>query len=163
MTAAAIGLRGASTHTLDDKARLIVPKRILERLPKIDSSFVLTASQDKCLLLLPRAAFDSKVSDLEVDPLGEDSHQRAKLRRFLGHAEDVNPDRSGRILISEALRTYMGLRKNERDVVVVGMGGMVELWSAKHWARSVDTLSDDMASPRSLSDEASSVESDDTA
>ena len=35
--------RGASTHTLDDKARLIVPKRFMDRLPKVDNNFVLTA------------------------------------------------------------------------------------------------------------------------
>lgn len=148
--------RGASTHTLDDKARLIVPKRFMDRLPKVDNNFVLTASQDKCLLLLSKGAFDAKASDFEIDPLGVDSGHRAKLRRFLGHAEDVKPDRAGRIVISEALRAYMGLGSGDKQqVVVVGMGGMIELWAADQWrAQITDSASD----PGSLED--SSVESD---
>lgn len=130
--------RGASTHTLDDKARLIVPKRLLDRLPALDTNFVLTASQDDCLLLLSRSAFDSKAERFELDPLGEDAGQRAKLRRFLGHAEDVKPDKAGRIVLSETLRTFMGLGEGDKEVVVVGMGGVIELWSAERWRSSFE-------------------------
>ncbi len=130
--------RGASTHSLDDKQRLIVPKRFLERLPAVDTNFVLTASQDKCLLLISKSAFDQKASNFDVDPLAEEAEERAKLRRFLGHAEDCKPDKAGRIVISEFLRNYMGLGKDDKRVVVVGMGPMIELWSALRWQESME-------------------------
>lgn len=124
-------------HTLDDKARLIVPKRFTERLPAVSTEFVLTASQDRCLLLLPKSAFDAKASEFDIDPLGGEADRRSRLRRFLGHAEDVKPDKAGRITISEPLRAYMGLDKDDKQVVVVGMGGLIELWSAGGWTRSM--------------------------
>lgn len=133
---------------------MIVPKRFMDRLPKVDNNFVLTASQDKCLLLLSKNAFDARASDFDIDPLGEDPNQRAKLRRFLGHAEDVRPDRAGRIVISESLRAYMGLDSGDKQqVVVVGMGGMIELWAADRWRELIA-----VAPASSLED--STVESD---
>jgi MraZ protein len=129
--------RGASTHTLDDKARLIVPKRFLDKLSAEDTNFVLTASQDECLLLIDKPSFEERSKSIAVDPLADDSQLRSKVRRFLGHAEDVKPDRSGRIVISEFLRRYMGLSSSDRQVVLVGTGSAIEMWSAGRWQASM--------------------------
>ncbi len=124
--------RGASTHSLDDKARLIVPKRLLDQLPPVDNKFVLTASQDGCLLLLDQKSFEEISQRIGDDPLDSNRTNRDLRRLFLGHAEDVKPDRAGRIVLPEVLRSYMGLGTS-KDVVVVGTGRSVELWAADRW------------------------------
>ena len=130
--------RGASTHSLDDKARLIVPKRFLERLPAIEADFVLTASPDGCLLLLDRQSFEDLTRDIGGSVLEQDARPRDLRRLLLGHAEDVRPDKAGRILIPEALRQYLGLGKEDREVVVVGAGDWIELWKHDRWVTSLD-------------------------
>ena len=143
--------RGASTHSLDDKARLIVPKRFLERLPAIEADFVLTASPDGCLLLLDRQSFEDLTRDIGGSVLEQDARPRDLRRLLLGHAEDVRPDKAGRILIPEALRQYLGLGKEDREVVVVGgvvnilgtMAGAVMigfLQKSIEWANPSNTL-----------------------
>ncbi len=124
--------RGASSHSLDDKARLIVPKRLLDQLPPVDNKFILTASQDGCLLLLDQKSFEEISQRIGDDPLDSDRLNRDLRRLFLGHAEDVKPDRAGRIVLPEVLRSYMGLGKN-KDVVVVGTGRSIELWAPEKW------------------------------
>jgi len=128
--------RGASTHSLDDKARLIVPKRLLDQLPPVDNKFVLTASQDGCLLLLDQKSFEEISQRLGDDPLDSNRTNRDLRRLFLGHAEDVKPDRAGRIVLPEVLRSYMGLGTSE-DVVVVGTGRSIELWAADRWQETM--------------------------
>ncbi len=130
--------RGASTHSLDDKARLIVPKRFLDRLPAIEADFVLTASPDGCLLLLDRQSFEDLTRDIGGSVLEQDARPRDLRRLLLGHAEDVRPDKAGRILIPEALRQYLGLGKEDREVVVVGAGDWIELWKPDRWVLSLD-------------------------
>jgi MraZ protein len=56
---------------------------------------------------------------------------------ILGHAEDVKPDKTGRILIPETLREFMGIGL-QRDVVVVGTGNAIELWAEDRWNRARD-------------------------
>ena len=53
-------------------------------------------------------------------------------RLFLGHAEQVKPDRSNRISIAEGLREYAGLSEKS-EAVLVGTGESFEIWSKSNW------------------------------
>ncbi|MGA1204084.1 MAG: division/cell wall cluster transcriptional repressor MraZ [Planctomycetota bacterium] len=132
--------RGASTHSLDDKSRLIVPKRILDRLPRVETNFVLTASPDGCLLLLDQRSFEEVSGQIGGSLLDRNPENRGLNRLLLGHAEDVSPDRAGRILIPEVLRHYAGIG-DAREVVVVGAGTWIELWAPDRWFRALDGAS----------------------
>lgn len=127
--------RGASTHSLDDKARLIVPKRFLEQLPVAENNLVLTASRDGCLLLLEKKAFEQISAQIGDDPLDNDRVNRDLRRLFLGHAEDVKPDRAGRIVIPKQLQKFMGIggEQDGKEMVVVGTGSSIELWNPEKW------------------------------
>jgi MraZ protein len=138
--------RGASTHSLDDKARLIVPKRFLDLLPPVDSTFVLTASPDGCLLLLDQGAFERISNEIGDDPLDRDKAKRGLRRLILGHAEEVTPDRAGRIVIPEVLRQFMGARADDKDVVVVGTGSSIELWAPARWHGAMAAAGTDFSS-----------------
>ncbi len=135
--------RGASTHSLDDKARLIVPKRFLEQLPPVESNLVLTASRDGCLLLLEKSSFEAISARIGDDPLDNDRINRDLRRLFLGHAEDVKPDRAGRIVIPKQLQRFMGVSgsKDGKEMVVVGTGRSIELWNPERWLEAMSGAS----------------------
>lgn len=139
-----LDLRGASTHSLDDKGRLNVPKRLLDQLQEVESNFILTASPDGCLLLVDPVQFGSMLERFAGGPLDQDASARNLRRLVLGHAVDVKPDSAGRILVPETLRQFMGLGVSTKEVVVVGAGEWVELWQPSRW-------SDSLAATRSLS------------
>lgn len=132
--------RGASTHSLDDKSRLIVPKRLLDRLPRAETNFVLTASPDGCLLMLDQRAFEEISGQIGGSLLDRNPENRGLSRLLLGHAEDVTPDKAGRILIPEVLRNYAGIGA-DREVVVVGAGSWIELWAPDRWYRALEGAS----------------------
>ncbi len=122
---------GRSTHSLDDKGRLILPKRMLDEVAPKDRCFVLTAGFEGCLWLLDSEGWDNIATKVGQDVIGT-TQQRALRRLFLGHAERVKPDRANRILIVEALRSYAGIDESS-EVVLAGTGQTIEIWSKSRW------------------------------
>ncbi len=131
---------GISVHGLDDKARLIIPKRLLDEVAPTDRDFTLTAGFDGCLMLLDQPAWQKVAAMVGQDLLG--SRQQRNMRRvFLAHAEPVRPDRSNRIVIAAALRSYAGIDESS-EVVMVGTGQAVELWSKQRWQAALQSAKD---------------------
>lgn len=123
---------GESTHSLDDKGRVFVPKRFLEELSRgSEGAFVayLARGQDACLCLFSDAGFQRAVAELSTGVFsGPDA--RGVMRAYFANTARVELDASGRVLIPEKLRAAAGL---EKDVVVVGVGDRAEIWSRKNW------------------------------
>ena len=89
----------------------------------------LTADPSRCLLLYPLAAWEPIQSRLMA--LSSFNEQIRGLQRLLvGHADDVEIDAAGRILVPPALRHYASLDKH---VVLVGQGRKFELWGQAQW------------------------------
>ena len=122
---------GRSNHTLDDKGRLILPKRIVDELAPKDLEFTLTAAPDGNLLLLDKKAWTIVMAKTSGDVLGNKA-QRSMRRIFLGHAETVRPDKSNRISIVEGLREFAGFG-DSKAVVLVGTGQTFEIWAKGRW------------------------------
>ncbi len=123
---------GESTHSIDDKGRVFVPKRFLEELTRgAEGSFVayLTRGQDACLSLFSDAGFQRAVAELSTGVFsGADA--RGVMRAYFANTARVELDASGRVLIPEKLRAAAGL---EKDVVIVGLGDRAEIWARKTW------------------------------
>ena len=131
---------GRSNHTLDDKGRFILPKRILESVADEDRRFILTVAPEGCLLLMLEGVWTVVAAEAGGEVLGS-KQQRAMRRIFLGHAEKVKPDGSKRISIAEVLRRYAGLG-DSKDVVLVGAGQSFEIWAKGRWeAALADAIS----------------------
>lgn len=60
---------------------------------------------------------------------------------FLPGAADVELDKQGRILIPSVLREFASLQK---DVVFVGVGSRIEIWSKESWNDSISNYDDNM-------------------
>ena len=142
--------RGVTHLALDTKGRLAIPARHRDALAGGNGSaapMVLTADPSRCLLLYPRAQWEPIQARLMA--LSSFNTQIRGLQRLLvGHADDVEMDAAGRILVPPALRQYASL---DHRVVLVGQGNKFELWDEASWqAETTRTASFDGAMPPEL-------------
>lgn len=122
--------RGVTQLALDAKGRLAIPTRHRDVLVAHDSQhLVLTADPSRCLLLYPLAAWEPIQTRLMALSSFND-RIRGLQRLLVGHADDVELDSAGRILVPPALRRYASLDKR---VVFVGQGHRFELWDETQW------------------------------
>ncbi|MDO5034367.1 MAG: division/cell wall cluster transcriptional repressor MraZ [Actinomycetaceae bacterium] len=119
---------GTYEPKLDPKGRVILPAKFRDQLSE---GVVLTRGQDRCLYAFPEAEFQEMFSQLRRAPLSS-KQARDYVRVMLSGASDEVPDKQGRIVIPQNLRTYAGLN---RDLAVIGAGTRIEIWDADEWAR----------------------------
>ena len=130
--------RGVSELALDAKGRLAIPARHRDGLAGDDGHVVVTADPGGCLLIYPVSDWEPIEAQL-MDLSSFDEKIRALQRLIVGHADEVEVDAAGRILIPPALRRYAGLDKR---VVLVGQGRKLELWDEVRWqAQIAQTIS----------------------
>lgn len=117
-------LTGEYQHSMDPKGRVTVPARFREELGE---RFYVMIGTDGCLNLLSEEQIQIATEKIKALP-----PKQAKLliRKTFGQAAEVEPDKQGRILIPEQLRSYAGL---EKDVTLVGASTRAELWDAGRW------------------------------
>jgi MraZ protein len=122
---------GEFSHGLDNKGRLTIPAKFRDQL---DRGLVVTRSpMERCLLVFPMPAWEQVAAKVSALPLTDP--RSAQLRRaFFSGAEDLIPDKQGRILISQRLREYAQI---EMDVTVAGVNLFVELWRPTLWDEKV--------------------------
>jgi MraZ protein len=126
--APAMLLTGTHARTLDDKNRLGVPKRLREQLGEPKRVF-LSPGPDQCLWLFTEAAQELLAEKLDRSPAA-DAEARVFRRLYFAQTEAVDVDRTGRILVSERLIQFAGLK---REVVLIGVRDHLELWDAERW------------------------------
>lgn len=122
---------GEFTHGLDSKGRLTIPAKFREHL---EQGLVATRSpMERCLLVYPMSEWERIAAKVSALPLTDP--RSAQLRRaFFSAAEDLTPDKQGRILISQRLRDFAHI---ETDVIVAGVNIFVELWQPTLWDEKV--------------------------
>ena len=118
-------------HTVDAKGRLIIPSKFREILGE---EFVISKGMDGCLFVYANEdwkAFEQKLTALPL--INKEARQFARF--FLAGAAQVEVDKQGRILLPANLREFAGL---DKDVVLVGVGSRIEIWSKEKWDNAVD-------------------------
>jgi MraZ protein len=126
--------RGVSEVVLDAKGRIAIPARHRDGLVGGGSGrIVITADHGGCLLIYPQATWEPIQAEL-MALSSFDDRIRSVQRLLVGHADDVELDAAGRILVPPALRRYAGLDKR---VVLVGQGQKLELWDEAKWQAQV--------------------------
>lgn len=120
-------------HTIDAKGRLIIPSKFREVLGE---EFVVSKGMDGCLFVYANDdwdAFEQKLTSLPL--INKEARQFARF--FLAGAAQVELDKQGRILLPAALREFAGL---DKDVVLVGVGSRIEIWSKDKYEAVGDGL-----------------------
>jgi len=127
-------------HTVDAKGRLIIPSKFRELLGE---EFVVSKGMDGCLFVYANEdwnAFEQKLTSLPL--INKEARQFARF--FLAGAAQVELDKQGRILLPANLREFAGL---DKDVVLVGVGSRIEIWSKEKWeSMATDENMDDITS-----------------
>lgn len=117
---------GEYQHSLDDKARLIMPAKLRFAL---GDTFIMTKGLDNCLFIYPLKEWQVLEEKLKNLPF-TNKDARAFARFFFSGAAECEVDKQGRILIGANLREYANINK---DVVVIGVGTRIEIWSKESW------------------------------
>jgi MraZ protein len=126
--------RGVSELVVDAKGRIAVPARHRDGLAAGSNGHcVITADHGGCLLIYPRQTWEPIQAQL-MALSSFDDRIRSIQRLLVGHADDVEIDAAGRILVPPALRRYASLDKR---VVLVGQGQKLELWDDVKWQAQI--------------------------
>ncbi len=120
---------GEYNHTVDAKGRLIVPSKFREQLGE---EFVVTKGLDGCLFVYENTEWKALEEKLHALPL-TNANARKFSRFFLAGATACEVDKQGRILLPAVLREFA---KIDKDVVLVGVGSRIEIWSREVWNAS---------------------------
>jgi MraZ protein len=127
---------GEFTHTIDDKKRLAMPKKIVSELGK---RVVMTRGLDGALFIYPLKTWGTIAKRLqELSFTSADS--RGFNRFMLSGASEVEVDSLGRVLIPEYLKEFAGLKTK---VVIAGVSDRVELWDEEKWSSYKATIERD--------------------
>lgn len=130
-------LQGAHAYHIDEKGRLKLPAEFAHAL---GASFTITRGTDGCLWLMPESEWQAISARLRGDSL-LDQRQLALQRYFIGSAVTLSLDGQGRFTIPPVLREFAGV---QHEVMLVGIGTRVEVWSRERWNAYESRLSDEL-------------------
>ncbi len=131
-----MAFRGTFDHTLDAKNRLTVPARYRAALAD-GVVLAMPVDQQPCVGAWRPQDYERYTARAlaELPPL---SPRLAELERFFyGSSHDAELDAAGRIMVPSFLSEHAGLSK---EVVVVGAGDRLELWTKDRWDEHRPTL-----------------------
>jgi MraZ protein len=121
--------RGKFKHTLDEKGRFSLPAKFREVLRvKYGSENLVVTNYPDCLVAYPLEEWQ-KIENKLLSLPWDIPEVRQYVRYFLGAAEEYQPDKQGRILLSQSLREEIKL---EREVILLGMLTHFEIWNPKY-------------------------------
>ncbi len=106
----------------------------------LGASFTLTRGQGGCLWAIPEAGWQAMVERLQGDSI-VDQRALALQRYFIGSAATLSLDAQGRLGIPPVLRECAGI---QHEVMVVGIGPRIEIWSRERWDEYESRLNDEL-------------------
>ncbi len=117
---------GCFEHSIDSKNRLRLPSKFKK---DFASEMVLLKGNGACVFILPKEQFDFVFKKATELPLFDEDAQRP-LRLLFSSASVLEEDNQGRFLLPSSLKSHAKIIKN---VVFVGAGQRLELWSKENW------------------------------
>jgi len=136
---------GEYRHTVDDKGRLAIPTRLRAQLAEGGQ---VSAWMDGCVALHPSDVWARMTAQVDALPF-TNKHARQLRRLLYGSAYEVKLDRQGRFVLPPKLRVSAGI---EDEVVLVGAGDRIELWSLERWGEFSEQMDQPEALAESLQD-----------
>ena len=119
---------GQYEHSIDEKGRLAIPVRFRS---DVSEGLYLTAGIDRCLVILTPQAWQVMAEGVANLPwLSPEARQ--VQRNLFALATHLVPDKLGRIVIPQYLRTHATL---SGEVIVAGVFDRIEIWDRIAWER----------------------------
>lgn len=127
--------RGTFFHSLDDKARVAVPRKFREQLPADQADRVVVTTSvgpgPRTLDVYPLASWHELESRISAMPQFNERTRTFK-RHYVHPAQELAIDAQGRILLPQDLRDYISLTK---EAVFTGDLEKFLIWSKEDWQR----------------------------
>jgi MraZ protein len=121
---------GEFEHQLDRKNRLILPAKIRQTAKSnYIEKFFLTRGLDKCLFMFTEEEWKNQERKFKGMSFTKQESRRFNRLYFSG-AQEIIPDKQGRIVIAQYLREFAGIKK---DVMVIGVSNRIEIWDKTGW------------------------------
>lgn len=121
-----MNLSGTYEHSLDDKKRIRIPKKLRAEFPEHERiCFVKYA--DGCIAVFPESVYIERIEYMKGIRSTQPKDLAAK-RILMRSVEWIEEDTQGRTVLSASMRKYAGIKK---DVVTIGMIDYLEIWSAE--------------------------------
>ena len=131
------GYLGSYLNQVDEKGRVTLPAAF--RRGNETQSFVLIQAQPDALTLYPADTW-AEVQERLRALARTAPRSRHRVLGLTANAVEIVPDKQGRILIPDRLRTNAGIRD---EVQVVGAIDKIEIWDPERFARIVEDTGDD--------------------
>ncbi len=121
---------GEYSHSIDRKGRIILPARFRDVCQEygIDKFFV-TRGLDKCIFMFSQEEWRTQEQKFKSMSFTK-RESRNFNRLFFSGAADIVPDKQGRFVIPQYLKSYAQI---EQQVVVIGVSTRIEIWAADVW------------------------------
>lgn len=126
---------GEYSHSIDAKGRITIPAKLRAELGE---NPVVSRGAEHNLDLRSQEGWDNLVKAVLNSPASL-SKKRQMKRELFSKACVCNYDKQGRILIPAELRKMADITK---EVMVVGVGDMVELWDKERYM-NLDVMNDE--------------------
>ncbi len=117
---------GNYEHTLDDKGRLVIPRKLRE---EAGLRVYILMGYDGALSIYKEDAFAKMVEKVNSLPFNKKDN-RDYMRAVLSSACDLDVDKLGRVQIPSQILNKYHIGK---EVVVIGAGDHMEVWNKKDY------------------------------
>ena len=130
---------GSFTHNLDDKGRLMIPRKMREEL---GYKVYIMKGFDGSLSLYNEERYQKLVEEFSRLSFNQ-SKVRDYLRLQFASTYEMEVDKLGRVQIPTALLTKYGISK---EVLVLGIGDHIEVWDKVKYEEYENSIRDEFES-----------------
>ena len=116
-------LTGEYNNSIDEKGRVAFPTKLKNAIS--GNSVIVTKGLEHCLWLFTIEEWEKFQTKLMSNSSMMKSRTSNVIRHFIGPAQEIEFDKSGRLSIPQSLRDYAKLTK---DCTVLGIAKYMELW-----------------------------------
>ena len=127
---------GNFAHTLDEKGRLMIPRKMREEL---GFKVYIMQGFDGALSLFTESKYQKLVEEYSKLPFNQRKN-RDYLSLQFASTHEMDVDKVGRIQIPTALLSKFNI---SRDVIVLGIGDHIEIWDAKKYEEYENSVRND--------------------
>ena len=124
---------GNYSHSLDEKGRLVIPKKMREEL---GNKIFIMKGFDGALAIYQLSAYDKVMEELQKYSFNK-KENRDYLRLKLASIVDLDVDKLGRVQFPTAVVNKYHINK---DVVVLGAGDHIEVWDKARYEEYMTSI-----------------------
>ncbi len=121
--------KGLVEHQLDDKNRLRIPSKFRKELTGEDGKrkYSFFRGMNNCICVMADEDLDDMLGSIAEEAISE-SNQATAL--FFSSIHSAEEDGQGRVVLPTMLRRIAGI---EKEIVTLGRGKRLEIWSAEKY------------------------------